>query len=217
MTSLPIYSCIDTIDDKGTFATALLFSQHVIKHCPQFNLLSLVNETELTNGFTLTAILSASDAVQITLSPSTTKLSVTKIITSTPAEPEHTHFDQTTPQPPSGTLLTTDTTTTQGTEASFNTTILMVTGALLVCFITTIISCTVIIACYCQRAKTQRMITNAVEPSMFQMEDHSYSEEPCAKTGIYDRVKPKSEPLPDLPEEQYEDMKPVPFPESNMM
>ena len=128
--------------------------------------------------------------------------SVTKVITSSP-------------QPPSDTILTTGTDTTQGTEASFYTMILVVTGALLVCFITTIISCTMIAACYCQRTKTQRTVTNAVESSMFHMVDHLYSEAPCANTGIHDFVKPKSEPLPDLPEKQYEHMKPVSFSENN--
>ena len=188
------------------FTTALHFSQQFTKHCPQLNLLSLVNETELANDFALTASLSAHDAVQISLSPSTTELSVTKVITSTLAEPDHTHFDPTTPQPASSTLLTTGTATTQGTEALFYTTILVVTGALLVCFITIIISCTVIVACYCQRAKTQRTVTNPVEPAMLQMVDYSYSRLPRANTGMYDLNKSKSELLSDLSEEQYEDM-----------
>ena len=178
-------------------------------------MLSLVNETELANGLTLTASLSAGNAVQITLSPSTTKLNVMEVITSTPAEPGYTpsttHFDLTTPQPLSKTLLATGTATTQSTEASFYTMILVVIGALSVCFTTTIISCTVIAACYCQRAKTQRTMTSAVEPTMFEMVDHSYSGAPRANTAIYDYVKPKSDPLPELPEEQYEDMKPAAF------
>ena len=195
------------------------FSQHVIKHCPQLNLLSLVNETELANGLTLTAGLSASDAVQITLSPSTTELNVMKVITSTPAEPGYTpsitRLYLTTPQPMSNTLLTMGTATTQSTEASFYTMIVVVIGALSVCFITMIISCTVIAACYCQRAKTRRTVTNAVEPTMFEMVDHSYSGEPRSNTVIYDFVKPKLDPLPALPEEQYEDMKPAAFPAIN--
>ena len=193
-------------------------------------MLSLVNETELTNGFTLTASLSASDAVQITFSSSTTELYVMKVIPSTPAEPDHisitvstmplaiptiVNFDQATPQPPSNTLLTTGTATTQSTETSFYTLTLVVIGATSVCLITTIISCTVLVACYCQRAKAQRMVTNAVEPSMFQMVDHPYSGVPCANTGIYDFVNPKSDPLPDLPEEQYEDMNPATFSANN--
>ena len=45
---------------------------------------------------------------------------------------------------------------------------------------------------------------------MFEMVDHSYSGVLCVNTGVYDFVKPKSDPLPpDPPEEQYEDMKSI--------
>ena len=54
------------------------------------------------------------------------------------------------------------------------------------------------------------MITNTVEPPMFQMVDHAYSGIPHANTGIYDFIKPKSDPLPELPDDlPYETMKPA--------
>ena len=160
------------IDNKETFKE-LHFSQHFIKHCPQLNLLSLVNETELVKEFTLIVSLAASDAVQVTLSPSTTEIDVI---------PTTTHFVLTSPQPSSTALLTMGTAVTQCTEASLDTLIAAGIGALLVLFITTVISCTVIAACYSQSAKTRRMVTNAVEASMFQMGDHSCSGVPCVNT-----------------------------------
>ena len=161
----------------------LLFSQQFVKHCPYLNLLSLINETELTNNFTLTASLAASDAVQLTLIPSTTEIDVMEVTT----------------------LMST--TMAETTEVSLFMLIVVVIGAMSVCFITTIISCTVITACYCQRAKMQKTVTKAVEPTMFQLVDnHSYRGLSRVNTGIYYTVKPKTDPLPEPPEEQYEDV-----------
>ena len=182
------------------FPVELLFSQHFIKHCPHLNLLSLIDETELTDNFTLTASLTASDEVQVILRPSTTEIDLMEVPISSLA----------TPYPQLTSPLTTGTGMTQNTETSLFTLIVVVIGALSVCVITTIISCTVMAACYCQRAKTQRTVTNAVEPSMFEMVDnHSYSGLLCVNTGRYDIVKPKTDPLPKPPEEQYEEIESI--------
>ena len=179
------------IDNKEAFTTELHFSQYVITHCPQLHLLSLVKETELTNGFTLTASLAASDAVQVTLSPSTTEIDVMKVQPSSQAAP-------------------TSTDVTRSTEGSLYTLVAVAIGTTVVCFITIIISGTVIISCYCRRAKTQRMITNSTEPPMYSMVDHAYGGMPYANTGIYDFIKSKNDPLPNVPEGEYETMKPAP-------
>ena len=45
---------------------------------------------------------------------------------------------------------------------------------------------------------------------MFPMVDHAYGGIPHANTGIYDFIKTKDEPLPDLPDDlPYETMKPA--------
>ena len=218
---------IKYIDNKERFTTELDFSHFVIKHCPQLNLLSLVNETELTDSFILTASLAASDTVQVTLGPSITEIDVMDVMMSSLDETSHTSivftnmpvliptttcFALATSQPASSTLLPMGTAVTQRNEASLYTLIAVVIGALSICFITTIISCTVIVACYCKRKKSQRTVTNAVETPVFQIVNHSYREMPCVNNGIYDLVKPKSDPLPAPPEEQYEVMNSIAYP-----
>ena len=222
-----LLSSITYTDNQETLATELHFSQYFIKHCPQLNLLSLVNETELTNGFILTASLAASDAVQVTLNPSTTEIDVMKVMTSTLPEPKHTnialsptpllmvttaHFEPTTPLPLSTTHQTMDTAVTQSTKASLYTLIAVVIGAVSVCFVTTIIAVMVIAGYCCQRAKSQRIVTNSLESPVIQMVNHAYSGTPHVNTGIYEFIKPKMDPLPDPPDEQYEDMNSIAYP-----
>ena len=213
------FDCCDTFvlkcillhhtEDAETITVELDFSQHITTLCPQLNLLSLVNETELTNGVTLTASLSASGAVQVTLSPSTTEIAVMEVMTSTITSPTI-RFTHTSVSVLSTPLRTMATGVTQSTNDSFYIPIAMGLGAALLCFITITISCTVIISCYCRRAKTQRTITNSMEPPMFPMVEHTYSGIPNASFGIYDFIKAKDEPLPDLPDDQpYEIMKPA--------
>ena len=122
------------------------FSQHIIAMCPWLNLLSLVNETEPTNRFTLTASLSASDAVQVTLSPSTTEIDVMEVTMSTMSVSSMPQVAPTTTAFLS--MPTMATGVTQSTEDSLYTLIAVGIGAVLVCFI--VITCTVITSCYCQ-------------------------------------------------------------------
>ena len=137
---------------------------------------------------------------------------------STMVEPEHTSIAlSSTPRISLSTTSTVDTAATQSTEASLYTLIAVVIRVLSVCFITTIITATVIAGCYCQRAKSQRMITNSLEPPVMQKSSSS-SKKPHVNIGSDKFIKVKTDPLrdpPDPAEEEYEDINTISYPADN--